>query len=113
MRLKIVVDESWFNRSGTMQGSKWASAAPAYMGSDLCVDPEEAFAASLSSCQTLTFLAIAFKKQFTVDGYRAQAVGVVGKDQTGNLPMTRVTPSRPSRGIDARPCPLERGHCCG
>jgi organic hydroperoxide reductase OsmC/OhrA len=39
-----------------------ASAAPAYLGSENCVDPEEAFVASLSSCHMLTFLAIASKK---------------------------------------------------
>ena len=68
-----------------------ASAAPAYLGSESCVDPEEAFVASLSSCHMLTFLAIACKKRFTVDGYRDQAVGILGKDQTGRLAMTRVT----------------------
>ena len=36
-----------------------ASANPAYLGSETCVDPEEAFVASLSSCHMLTFLAIA------------------------------------------------------
>ena len=68
-----------------------ASATPAYLGSDICVDPEEAFVASLSSCHMLTFLAIACKKRFTVDGYRDQAVGILGKDQTGRMAMTRVT----------------------
>ena len=68
-----------------------ASAAPAYLGSESCVDPEEAFVASLSSCHMLTFLAIACKKRFTVDGYLDQAVGILGKDQTGRLAMTRVT----------------------
>ncbi len=68
-----------------------ASAAPAYLGSESCVDPEEAFVASLSSCHMLTFLAIASKKRFTVDAYRDQAVGILGKDQTGRLAMTKVT----------------------
>jgi organic hydroperoxide reductase OsmC/OhrA len=68
-----------------------ASANPAYLGSESCVDPEEAFVGSLSSCHMLTFLAIACKKRFTVDGYRDQAVGILGKDQAGSLAMTRVT----------------------
>jgi len=68
-----------------------ASAAPAYLGSESCVDPEEAFVGSLSSCHMLTFLAIASKKRFTVDAYRDQAVGILGKDQTGRLAMTKVT----------------------
>jgi organic hydroperoxide reductase OsmC/OhrA len=68
-----------------------ASATPAYLGNADCVDPEEAFVASLSSCHMLTFLAIAAKKRYVVDGYRDQAVGVLGKDATGNLAMTKVT----------------------
>jgi len=68
-----------------------ASANPAYQGNERRVDPEEAFVASLSSCHVLTFLAIACKKRFTVNGYRDQAVGILGKDQTGRLAMTRVT----------------------
>ena len=53
-----------------------ASAAPAYLGNESCVDPEEAFVASLSSCHMLTFLAIACKKRFTswtVTGIRLSA----------------------------------------
>jgi len=81
-------DQNWtFDAGITVR----ASAAPAYLGSESCVDPEEAFVASLSSCHMLTFLAIACKKRFTVDGYRDQAVGILGKDQTGRLAMTRVT----------------------
>ena len=68
-----------------------ASATPAYMGNERCVDPEEAFVASLSSCHMLTFLAIACKKRCTVDSYWDQAVGILGKDQTGRLAMAKVT----------------------
>ncbi|MDR3632972.1 MAG: OsmC family protein [Isosphaeraceae bacterium] len=67
-----------------------ASAAPAYLGSESCVDPEEAFVASLSSCHMLTFLAIACKKGFTVDGYHDDAVGTLAKDTGGRLAITRV-----------------------
>ncbi len=68
-----------------------ASAAPAYKGSESCVDPEESFVASLSSCHMLTFLAIACKKRLTVDSYRDQAVGILAKDSAGNLAITQVT----------------------
>ena len=44
-----------------------ASATPAYLGNADMVDPEEAFAASLSSCHMLTFLAFACKKRFVVE----------------------------------------------
>ena len=81
-------DHDWkFDAGVTVRGS----AAPAYLGSESCVDPEEAFVASLSSCHMLTFLAIACKKQFTVDGYRDHAVGILAKDTEGNLAVTKVT----------------------
>lgn len=55
------------------------------------IDPEEAFVASLSSCHMLWFLHIAAKGGFVVDQYRDSAVGVMGKDASGKLAMTRVT----------------------
>jgi organic hydroperoxide reductase OsmC/OhrA len=68
-----------------------ASAAPAYKGSESCVDPEEAFVASLSSCHMLTFLAICCRNGFIVDSYRDQAVGILGKNTGGRMAMTKVT----------------------
>ena len=68
-----------------------ASSNPIYQGNERCVDPEEAFVASLSSCHMLTFLALAANKRYVVDRYRDQAVGVLGNDASGNLSMTRVT----------------------
>ena len=68
-----------------------ASANPAYLGSERCVDPEEAFVASLSSCHMLTFLAMAARKRYIVDSYKDQAVGILDKDPAGHLAMTRVT----------------------
>jgi organic hydroperoxide reductase OsmC/OhrA len=67
-----------------------ASATPAYQGNESCVDPEEAFVASLASCHTLTFLAIAARKKYVVDDYRDEAVGVLEKDAGGRLAITRV-----------------------
>jgi organic hydroperoxide reductase OsmC/OhrA len=67
-----------------------ASANPAYLGSPSCVDPEEAFVASLSSCHMLTFLAVACKKGFVLDAYRDEAVGTLAKDGSGRLAITRV-----------------------
>jgi organic hydroperoxide reductase OsmC/OhrA len=68
-----------------------ASAAPAYLGNTACVDPEEAFVASLSSCHMLTFLAIASRKRFVLDEYRDEAVGILGNDTAGRLAITKVT----------------------
>jgi organic hydroperoxide reductase OsmC/OhrA len=85
-----------------------ASAAPAYLGNERCVDPEEAFIASLSSCHMLTFLAIACKKRFVVDGYSDHAIGILAKDGAGKLALTRVTlRPRVKFGGDKPPAPEE------
>jgi len=55
------------------------------------VDPEEAFVVSLSSCHMLSFLSIAAKRGFMVESYRDEAVGVLAKNASGKLAMTRVT----------------------
>lgn len=81
-------DHDWSFDGGTRVR---ASAAPAYLGNEACVDPEEAFVASLSSCHMLTFLAIACKRRFVVDRYRDEAVGTLAKDSAGNLAITKVT----------------------
>lgn len=81
-------DHDWtFDGGITVRGS----AAPAYKGGASCVDPEEAFVASLSSCHMLTFLAIAAKKRYVVDAYHDEAVGILAKNEAGNLAITKVT----------------------
>ena len=81
-------DHTWkFEGGHEMQ----ASAAPAYLGNPKLVDPEEAFVASLSSCQMLTFLAIAAKKKFVLDEYVDEAVGFMDKNADGKVAITRVT----------------------
>jgi organic hydroperoxide reductase OsmC/OhrA len=44
-----------------------ASAAPDFLGSAECVDPEESFVASIASCHMLSFLAIAARRRLIVD----------------------------------------------
>ena len=81
-------DHTWkFDSGHEMQ----ASAAPAYLGNPKFVDPEEAFVASLSSCQMLTFLAVTCKKKFVLDEYVDEAVGHMEKNAEGKLAITRVT----------------------
>jgi organic hydroperoxide reductase OsmC/OhrA len=64
---------------------------PLPMSVEAAVDPEEAFVASLASCHMLTFLYIAAKRGFVVDAYRDDAVGLLARDGSGVLAMTRVT----------------------
>jgi organic hydroperoxide reductase OsmC/OhrA len=54
------------------------------------VDPEEAFIASLSSCHMLFFLQIAAKKKFIVDSYVDPAIGMMEKNGTGKVWMSKV-----------------------
>jgi organic hydroperoxide reductase OsmC/OhrA len=67
-----------------------ASAAPAYLGSEERVDPEEAFVASASSCHMLTFLALAARRRLVVDRYEDRAVGFLDKNADGKLAVTRI-----------------------
>jgi len=55
------------------------------------VDPEEAFIASLSSCHMLFFLSIAAKKGYVVESYADDAKGIMEKDGSGKISMTKVT----------------------
>ena len=87
------------------------SAAPAYLGNPANVDPEEAFVASVASCHMLTFLAIAARRRFVVDGYEDAAVGHMEKNAEGKLAVTRVDlhPKITFAG-EKRPSPDEIAH---
>lgn len=67
---------------------------PPPMSSEAAIDPEEMFVASLSSCHMLWFLSLAAEKQFVVESYEDNAVGVLGKDADGKYAMTKVTLNR-------------------
>lgn len=60
-----------------------ASASPSVLpgpySSAECVDPEEAFIASISSCHMLFFLSIAASKGFIVNSYKDRAIGILSK----------------------------------
>jgi len=72
------------------KGKICASASPEFHGDPQCLDPEQAFVMSLSSCHMLTFLAIASKKAFVVDEYIDKAVAVLGKNKEGKLAVVKV-----------------------
>jgi organic hydroperoxide reductase OsmC/OhrA len=55
------------------------------------IDPEEAFVASLSSCHMLFFLSIAAKRNYVVDSYVDDAIGIMAIDSDGKMSMTQVT----------------------
>jgi organic hydroperoxide reductase OsmC/OhrA len=90
-----------------------ASAAPDFRADPTMINPEEGFAASLSSCHMLTFLAIAAKKRFSLDSYSDEAVGYLEKNEKGQLAVTRVV-LRPqvqwSAGVNVSQTDLDRLH---
>lgn len=66
------------------------SAAPEFLGKAELPNPEELFAASISSCFMLTFLYWAATKGLIVDEYHAEAVGTLAKNEEGKMAMTEV-----------------------
>lgn len=54
------------------------------------VDPEEAFVAALSSCHMLFFLSYAAGAGFVIDRYEDEAVGEMGKGESGVVAMLKV-----------------------
>jgi organic hydroperoxide reductase OsmC/OhrA len=66
------------------------SSAPEFAGDPTRTNPEELLVGALSSCHMLTFLAVAARKRFVVDSYEDQAEGVLEKDASGVMWVTRV-----------------------
>ena len=67
-----------------------ASSAPEFLGNLDCADPERAFAAALSSCHMLFFIAICSKKRLTVSEYVDHATAFLEKDAVGELIISKV-----------------------
>jgi organic hydroperoxide reductase OsmC/OhrA len=66
------------------------SAAPAFGGSAVRVNPEQMYVASLSSCHALTFLFLAARGHLPVTGYSDDAIGELAMVD-GKLRMASVT----------------------
>jgi organic hydroperoxide reductase OsmC/OhrA len=67
-----------------------ASSAPEFLGDPHCADPERAFAAALSSCHLLFFIAICAKKRLVVQDYVDHASAYLEKDDQGALIISQV-----------------------
>lgn len=67
-----------------------ASSAPDFLGNPEYADPEQAFAASLSSCHMLFFIAICAKKRLVVDNYVDNASAFLEPDEQGDLVISKV-----------------------
>lgn len=75
-----------FSNSNDLQ----VDAAPEYGGDPTKTNPEQALAASLSSCHMLTFLALAAKARWPVASYHDHAVAHLGTNLKGQMSVTRI-----------------------
>ena len=84
LRGKYSREHTWtFDGGMTIAASPSPSAVPAPWSNPACVDPEEAYVASVSSCHMLTFLYLAYQQGFQVDRYEDEAVGVMTRNEKG------------------------------
>lgn len=79
-----------FDNGTTVQATASPHIVPAPWTDGSCVDPEEAFVASLSSCHMLFFLSIAASKGLIIEKYTDNARGVLADRGDGKLAMTRI-----------------------
>ncbi|MGH8251083.1 MAG: OsmC family protein [Steroidobacteraceae bacterium] len=80
-----------FDGGVEVPASSSPQVVPLPLSVEAAVDPEEVFVASLSSCHMLWFLSIAARRGYLIDRYADEATGVMAKDASGRLAMTRVT----------------------
>lgn len=65
-------------------------AAPEWGGNPLNTNPEQALAASLSSCHMMTFLALAAKVEWPVANFKDRAEAYIDKDPNGKMCISRI-----------------------
>jgi len=98
-------EHTWnFDGGVTVPASSSPAAVPKPYSNESCVDPEEAFVASISSCHMLTFLFVAYRGRFEVISYEDEAVGTMTKNEHG-VPWVSSVVLRPRivYGGDRRP----------
>ena len=88
-------EHTWsFDGGVTLAASSSPSVVPAPWSNPKAVDPEEAFVAAVSSCHMLTFVWLASRQGFQLDGYDDDAVGVMTKNEKG-VPWVSLVTLRP------------------
>ena len=80
-----------FDGGAVVRGSSSPHVVPTPWSNAANVDPEEAYVASIASCHMLTFLWLASREGFVVDGYEDEAVGEMTKNDRGLQCVSRVT----------------------
>ena len=102
---ELSVDLSWNRKESELLPGKFSSehevsynehfkvtadTAPDWGGSASNTNPEQALAASLSSCHMMTFLALAAKTKWPVSSYKDHAVGYLGKNSKKQIVVNRI-----------------------
>ncbi len=67
-----------------------ADAAPDWGGDVANTNPEQALAASISSCHMMTFLALAAKVKWPVSSYEDKAEAFLGKNAKGQMAVVKI-----------------------
>jgi len=67
-----------------------ADSASSYGGSNDNMNPEQALAASVSSCHMMTFLALAAKFKWPVKNYTDKAIAHLGKNSEGKMSVLKI-----------------------
>ena len=67
-----------------------ADAAPDWGGDVANTNPEQALAASISSCHMMTFLALASKAKWQVSSYEDKAEAFLGKNSKGQMAVIKI-----------------------
>ena len=89
-------EHTWsFDGGATLPASPSPSVVPAPWSNAACVDPEEAFVASVASCHMLTFLHLASRRGFQIDSYLDEATGLMTKNEKG-IPWISTVILRPA-----------------
>ena len=103
------VHEIAFDGGTTIQASGAPQNVPAQFSSEMAVDPEEMFVASLASCHMLWFLDFARRANVEIRSYEDHAEGILAKGADGRMSMTHVT-LRPKVDCDAGTEQIETIH---
>lgn len=85
------VHEIAFDGGTTIKATGAPQNVPAQFSSEMAVDPEEMFVASLASCHMLWFLDFARRAGLDVQSYRDEPVGQMGRNAQGRTAMLEVT----------------------
>jgi organic hydroperoxide reductase OsmC/OhrA len=92
LKRKYSREHSWsFDGGATVPASSSPHVVPVPLSNPACVDPEEAFIASVASCHMLWFLHLAGEAGFSVESYVDEAVGLMAKNSTGAFWISEIT----------------------